>query len=67
LFRPKSSHANTAHVAREVIVSHQWPNGTGIKMKMTNNNHHHAGRFREGDGSSPLVFARISIFEDALS
>lgn len=32
-------------------------------MKMTSNNHHHAGRFGEGRGSSPLVFAGISITE----
>jgi hypothetical protein len=30
---------------------------------MTNSNNHHAGRFREGGVSSPLVFAGISIIE----
>lgn len=34
-------------------------------MKITNKNHHHAGRFREGGGSSPLVFAEISAIEVA--
>jgi hypothetical protein len=34
-------------------------------MKMSNNNHHHAERFREGAGLSPLVFAGISIIEVA--
>jgi hypothetical protein len=58
-----SSHANTKHIARHEIVSHQWPNGTGIKMKMTNNNHH-AERFREGGGPS-IVFVGISIIEAA--
>jgi hypothetical protein len=60
-----SSHANTKQIARDNVVSHQWPNGTGIKMKMSNNNHHHAERICEGRGSSPLVFAGISIIEVA--
>jgi hypothetical protein len=30
-------------------------------MKMTNSNHHHAERFREGGGLSPLIFSEISI------
>lgn len=34
-------------------------------MKMTNKNHHQAGRFREGGGSSPLIFTGISITEVA--
>jgi len=44
-----------------MTVSHHEPNRTGIKMKMRNKNHHHAGRLREGGVSSPLVFAGISI------
>lgn len=60
-----SSHANTQHIARDAIVSHHEPNRTGIKMNMSNKNHHHAGRFREGGGSSPFVFAGISITEVA--
>jgi len=60
-----SSHAKTKHIARDDIVSHQWPNGTGIKMKMSNSNHHHAERFREGGGFSPLIFSGISIIEVA--
>jgi hypothetical protein len=32
---------------------------------MTNNNNHHVGRFCEGGGSSPFVFAGICITEVA--
>ena len=64
--RTKSSNANTQHIARVVIVSHQWLNGSRTQItKMTNNNNNHAGRFREGGGSSPLVFAGIAITEVA--
>ena len=34
-------------------------------MKMSNSNHHHAERFREGGGFSPLIFSGISIIEVA--
>jgi hypothetical protein len=64
--RTKSSHANTQHIARVDIVSHQWLNGSRIQItKMTNNNNHHVGRFCEGGGSSPFVFAGICITEVA--
>src|SRR6266478_7536836 len=57
-------YTNEQNTAKQMIVSHHGLNGIGNKS--TINHKRHDQPFREGDGASPPVFARISIVERGL-